>query len=150
MVTEAAKRQHPQQNQPTTLWNENNKNNNNNKPISNSVWIRWIDSTGAVLSDTVDELQDEAQIKDLRKAFVAQQALSVSPAAVEVRKTENGHMLEPNKRLAEYLVGPTTAAAVAKGPGKSYDTAIILTMPQPRWQHPGDLNGVCLMNDWRN
>lgn len=34
--------------------------------MSNSVLVRWMDSTGTVLFDTVDDLKDEAEVKDLR------------------------------------------------------------------------------------
>ena len=100
--------------------------------MSNEVWVRWKDSTssaGMVLVDTVNDLGDHAQIKDLRKAFVKQQVVNVSPAAVVVRETESGEMLKANTMLTNYFMPPADSAA-APGPGNSEDTALFLTVPQ--------------------
>ena len=104
--------------------------------MSNEVWVRWKDSTssaGMVLVDTVSDLEDDAQIKDLRKAFVKQQVLDVTPAAVVVRETENGEMLKPSTMLTNYFMPPANSAA-APGPGKSEDTALFLTVPLQQQQ----------------
>ena len=104
--------------------------------MSNEVWVRWKDSTssaGMVLVDTVNDLGDHAQIKDLRKAFVKQQVVNVSPAAVVVRETENGEMLKANTMLTNYFMPPADSAA-APGPGRSEDTALFLTVPQQQQQ----------------
>ena len=104
--------------------------------MSNEVWVRWQDSTssaGMVLVDTVNDLGDHAQIKDLRKAFVKQQVVNVSPAAVVVRETDNGEMLKANTMLTNYFMPPADSAA-APGPGNSEDTALFLTVPQQQQQ----------------
>ena len=105
--------------------------------MSNEVWVRWKDSTssaGMVLVDTVHDLGDHAQIKDLRKAFVKQQVVNISPAAVVVRETENGEMLKANTVLTNYFMPPSDSAA-APGPGRSEDTALFLTVPQQQRHH---------------
>ena len=105
--------------------------------MSNSVWIRWKDSSsGTVLFDTVRYLEDEAQIKDLRFAFVEQQRLpKVTPAAVQVRQKECGETLEPDQKLTDYFV-PVSDSNAAAGPGRSKDSALLCTLPSPTPQAP--------------
>ena len=103
--------------------------------MSNEVWVRWIDSArGRWLFDTVSELENDAQIKDLRKAFVKQQFLGVPPAAVEVRETEDTEELEANTILTIYFTHPPGGSAADPRPGRSKETALLLTLPQPPQQ----------------
>ena len=84
-----------------------------------------------LLFDKVTELHDNADISDLRKAFVAQQALSVSPAAVKVSETENSKKtLQPDQKLSDYFV-PVSDSKAAAGPGRSKDSALFCTLPSP-------------------
>ena len=101
--------------------------------MSNSVWIRWMDSiSNEWLFDKVTELHADADISDLRKSFVAQQALSVSPAAVKVRETENGETLQPDQKLTDYFVSAQVSdSKAAAGSGKSKDSALFCTLPSP-------------------
>lgn len=106
--------------------------------MSKSIWIRWKDYTGVELFDTVDELTVEAQVKDLRKAFVEQSGDSVKgihPASIQVRETENAEMLRASKKLKKYFVAPC-GVAPASGPGRSEDTALFLTVPPKHQQQP--------------
>ena len=97
--------------------------------MSNKVWVTWMDSiSNEWLFDKVTELHADADISDLRKSLVAQQALSVSPAAVKVREAENGEMLQPDQKLTDYFVSDSKAAS---GPGRSKDSALFCTLPSP-------------------
>lgn len=79
--------------------------------------------------DTVRELDDHAQITELRKAFVKQLEPDVKrPTTVKVREREGGEMLQASAKLTKYFVPPANSAA-APGPGKSEDTALFVTLP---------------------
>ena len=49
-----------------------------------------------------NELEDGAQIKDVREAFVKQHEPDVRRATVEVRETRDGEMLKPNSKTILY------------------------------------------------
>ena len=84
-----------------------------------------------MITDTVMELKDGAQVKDLRKAFVEQQRITnVSPAAVQVRETQGGEIIKSSTMLTDYFVPAGRGLAAAPGPGRSEDTALFLTVPQ--------------------
>ena len=51
-----------------------------------------------------NELEDGAQIEDLREAFVKQHEPDMQCAMVEVRETKDGEMLKSNKKLTDYFV----------------------------------------------
>ena len=95
--------------------------------MSNEVWVRWKDArTGEWLADTVNELRNDAEIKDLRKAFAKQQEPDIRrPAAVAVRETENGETLKASTKLSNYFLD----SEALPGPGKSEETALFLTLP---------------------
>lgn len=107
--------------------------------MSNIVWVKWQDAAGKEeYSDKVTNLDDSADISDLRRAFVEQQVLNGSPGTVQVRETKDGEMLKSSTKLTVYFVTPADLAA-ASGPGKNEDTALFLTLPlqmQPREQPP--------------
>jgi hypothetical protein len=86
--------------------------------MSNEVWVKWEDGEGGYASDTVDHLEDYAQIKDLRKTLFEQQKLNVAPAMVKVSVTKDGEPLNAGHDLAEYFVTPRGSAGL-DGPGKS-------------------------------
>ena len=98
---------------------------------NNQVWVRWKDSSDDWLFDTVTDLKDDAQITDLRKAFVRQQYLQgqLSPAEVQVRETtvHGEDRLKASSPLVTYFVPPT---GCVPQPGKSEDTALFLTVPR--------------------
>ena len=98
---------------------------------NNEVWVRWKDSSDDWLFDTVTDLKDDAEIKDLRKAFVRQQNLQgqLSPAEVQVRETtvHGEDRLKASSPLVTYFVPPT---GCVPEPGKSEDTALFLTVPR--------------------
>ena len=97
--------------------------------MSNSVWVRWKESiSNEWLFDKVTELHNDAVISDLRKEFVKQQHIDVSPGAVRVRETKDGEMLKASTTLTIYFIPPADSA-VAPGPGKSEETALFLTLP---------------------
>ena len=98
--------------------------------MSNEVWVKWRDpSTGTWLIDTVDKLKDDAQITDLRKAFVKQQNLTtISPGGVQVREVEDGGMFTWDTTLTDYFV-PSATSAAAPRPGRSYDNPLVLNLP---------------------
>lgn len=111
--------------------------------MSNKVWVRWKDSTtGEVLTGKVVELQDDADIDDLLQAFAKQQnLLHFSPAAIQVRETENGEKLKASAVLTDCFV-PSATAAAASGPGRSEDTALFITLPQQQQQHHRDDDNI--------
>ena len=75
--------------------------------MSNSVWVRWKDSTSSEwMFDKVTALHDDADISDLRKAFLKQQHIEVSPGAVRVREAEDGEMLKASTMLTIYFMPP--------------------------------------------
>jgi hypothetical protein len=106
--------------------------------MSNIVWVTWKDAAGKVLLDTVDELPDNARIKDLRKKFVNQQKLEVGPATLSVFEKEDGAELSASKELKDYFAPPSGSAAQS-GPGKSHDTALVVSFP-PQHQQNGELH----------
>ena len=114
--------------------------------MSNEVWVKWRGpSTGTTwFVDTVDELKDDAQIKDLRKAFVKQQnLLQISPGGVEVRETENGDMLKVDTTLTNYFVPPAGSAALP-GPGNNADNPLFLYLPQQQQKTQGKSRFISL------
>eukprot|EP00751_Fragilariopsis_kerguelensis_P029385 CAMPEP_0170916974 /NCGR_PEP_ID=MMETSP0735-20130129/7109_1 /TAXON_ID=186038 /ORGANISM="Fragilariopsis kerguelensis, Strain L26-C5" /LENGTH=615 /DNA_ID=CAMNT_0011315169 /DNA_START=86 /DNA_END=1929 /DNA_ORIENTATION=- len=104
--------------------------------MSNEVWVKWRDpSTGTWSIDTVDKLKDDAQIKDLRKAFVKQQNLTtISPGGVQVREVEHGEIFTVGTTL-------TDSSAVAPRPGRSDDNPLVLNLPQQRSRNKDDILG---------
>jgi hypothetical protein len=99
------------------------------------------DATRKALYDTVDELPDDALIKDLRKVFVQQRrGLDLDPAKLSVFETEGGEELRAGTELRDYFTSPSGSAAALPGPGKSEDTALIVTFPPPpQQQQNGEL-----------
>ena len=109
--------------------------------MSNKVWVRWKDSTTSEWSfDKVKDLTEDADISDLRHAFVKQQNLSCSPGSIQVREAESGEKLKASTLLTDCFV-PSATAAAASGPGRSEDTALFLTLPQQQ-QHQGDDDNI--------
>eukprot|EP00978_Attheya_sp_CCMP212_P017776 scaffold47860_cov39-Attheya_sp.AAC.2 len=97
---------------------------------NNTVWVRWRDSsTGGMFYDKVMELDDDAEVVDLRRAFVAQEKLDIGPATLKV--FENGEKLSEDKKLKDYFV-PPAGSAFLPAPGKSKDTALVVTLPLPQ------------------
>ena len=78
--------------------------------------------------DKVTALHDDADIRDLRKAFLKQQHIEVSPGAVRVREAEDGEMLKASTMLTIYFM-PPAGSVTDPGPGKSEETALFLTLP---------------------
>eukprot|EP00978_Attheya_sp_CCMP212_P020835 scaffold60175_cov106-Attheya_sp.AAC.1 len=101
--------------------------------MSNTVWVRWTaSSTDAMFYAKVKELDDDADVDDLRNAFVGQQRLDIGPATVSV--FENGEKLSEDKKLKDYFV-PPAGSAFLRAPGKSKVTALVVTLPPPQQQN---------------
>ena len=102
--------------------------------MSNEVWVKVKDPDWS--TDTVHSLADNAQVKDLRRAFVEQQKLNISPATVKVFETENsGVELSSTTGLKDMnYFAPPVGSAGAAGPGKSDATPLFLTLPQQTQQ----------------
>eukprot|EP00978_Attheya_sp_CCMP212_P022149 scaffold65731_cov32-Attheya_sp.AAC.2 len=101
--------------------------------MSNTVWVTWKDSsTDAMFYAKVIELEYDAEVVDLRRAFVAQQRLGIGPASLKV--FENGEKLSEDKKLKDYFVPPADSAFLP-APGKIKDTALVVTLPPPQQQN---------------
>ena len=93
--------------------------------MSRKLWVTW---QGTVCNswriDKVIGLEDDADITDLRRAFVHQQNLNnVPPGEIDVCETKDGDPLEEDTALSIYFVPPMDTAAAA-GPGKSEMTPL--------------------------
>ena len=109
--------------------------------MSNEVWVKWRGpSTGTWSIDTVDKLDNDADVADLRHAFVKQQNLQISPGGVAVRETENGDMLKAGTTLTNYFVPPAGSAALP-GSGNNEDNPLFLYLPQQRSRNKDDILG---------
>ena len=121
-------------------------NSTSNTNTNNQVWVTWKSpASGEFVADTVGELSGGAKIKDLRREFVGQQFLQISPADVKVREEENGQVLLAGTSIKQYFVpseeekppSGDESKAIKKGPGQSEKTALFLTLPnvqQPQLQ----------------
>eukprot|EP00978_Attheya_sp_CCMP212_P037562 scaffold178534_cov51-Attheya_sp.AAC.1 len=92
--------------------------------MSNTVWVRWwtASSTDRMFNAKVKELDDDADVDDLRNAFVQQHEPSVQrPASLKV--FENDEQLSEDKKLKDYFVPPAGSACLL-APGKSKATAL--------------------------
>jgi hypothetical protein len=112
---------------------------------NNKVWVTWRDSsTGGINMSyaKVIELEDDADVDDLRRAFVALAKLDVGPTTVTVSVFENGEKLSEDKKLKDYFV-PPAGSAFLPAPGKSKDTALVVTLPLPQLPQPNGKLRCC-------
>jgi hypothetical protein len=97
--------------------------------MSNKVWVTWKDAAGDVLHSKVTNLDDDADVDDLRKAFVDQQNLATTiPGGLEVSAAD-GIVLSEDATLKLFFVTPGTPESA---PGKSKATALVVTFPPPQ------------------
>ena len=98
--------------------------------MSNKVWVTWKWAAGEdPLVDKVIDLDNNADVADLRRLFVTQQQLQVSPGTLSVSKTDGGEKLKAGDPLQPYFVLPPGSAGLA-GPGQDDDTALFVTFQQ--------------------
>lgn len=95
------------------------------------VWVTWKDSaTYKTLNDKVINLDDDADISDLRRAFVKARGWGTDPATLSVSEKEGDEELlelEEDKSLTGYFV--STKGGDKAGPGQSKATALVVTIP---------------------
>mmetsp|Transcript_23737 Transcript_23737/g.36034 ORF Transcript_23737/g.36034 Transcript_23737/m.36034 type:complete len:316 (-) Transcript_23737:1586-2533(-) len=97
--------------------------------MSQKVWVTWKYDSNNWLFGKVTNLNDNDDVDDLRKAFVKQQNLNISPDGVSVSAAGvEGEALEEDKGLQPYFV---SNARRKPGPGQSKNTALVLTVPRP-------------------
>lgn len=99
------------------------------------MWVTWKNASNNWLVDKVTNLNGDADVSDLRKAFVTQQNLQISPGGVSVSVGAEGEALEEDEVLQPYFVRNLQGKA---GPGQSKKTALVVTdtdqPPQPQPQ----------------
>jgi hypothetical protein len=109
--------------------------------MSNKLWVKWLDPIkGEWLFDKVRKLADDADVADMRVAFVEQLEPDIRrPSYVIVHEKEGDRerILQPDSGLAQYFIPPasTSEATTPAGPGMSLKTALFLTFPVPKEQN---------------
>lgn len=96
---------------------------------NNKLWVTWKDSEGNQLFDTVDGLEDTGIVADLRKVFVQQQNLLITPAAVKVHEPVKSEELDAEAVLEKYF---TNSNVKKPGPGMCKGLALVVTLPPER------------------
>eukprot|EP00978_Attheya_sp_CCMP212_P041524 scaffold239002_cov62-Attheya_sp.AAC.2 len=97
--------------------------------MSNKVWVTWKDAAGNAFYAKVTNLDEHADVDDLRTKFVDQQKITVGPGVLSVFETERGAELRASKKLKDYSFTDASDAATQPGPGKSEETALIVQQP---------------------
>jgi hypothetical protein len=120
--------------------------------MSNKLWVKYKSSDGSneeeYYCDQIIGLANDALVCDLRRAFVEQQHLQISPAAVVVRIEEGQTKLEEDATLKLYFIDSGDSEEDKKRPGKSKASALFLSLPPPPQQRntsglpPGLANSV--------
>jgi hypothetical protein len=120
---------------------------------NNKLWVKYKSSDGSSSEeyyyDKVYGLADDADVADLRRAFVEQKHLQVDPGAVVVRIEEGQTKLEEDAPVSQYFIVSGESEEDKKRPGKSKASALFLSLPPPPQQHdntsglpPGLANSV--------
>ena len=101
--------------------------------MSEKVWVKWKNAGSNWLFGKVTNLAADADVDDLRKAFVMQQNLQISPGRLSVSLGAEGEVLEEDGFLQPHFVRILQGKA---GPGQSKTTALLVTgtdqPPQPQ------------------
>jgi hypothetical protein len=104
--------------------------------MSNKLWVKWKSSDSSSMEyycGQVVGLADDANVDDLRRAFVQQLEPDVRrPAALQVHEKEGQTKLEEDALLSQYFIVNGESEQDKKQPGRSKGSALFLLIFPPQ------------------